>query len=309
MPRPIWKGSISFGLVNVPINLYPAEERKELALHMIDSRDMSRVKFQRVSAESGKEVSWDQIVKGYEHHSGEYVILDDKELERAAPEATRTVAIEAFVEGSQIDPVSYDKPYYIEPAKGGEKGYVLLREALKESGRVGIARVVIRTRQYLAALIPRGDVLVLDLLRYANEVRSADGLNIPVGPAKNFGVTPQELKIARMLVDSMATEWKPEKFHDEYHDELMKYIEKKVESGKTHQPMELPPAEKEHEGRGPYNFMELLKKSVEQTSGGRGANGRAAEGRGAGREAGSRGGARQTRKPAARRAPARRKVG
>jgi DNA end-binding protein Ku len=265
MPRPVWKGHISFGLVNVPVNLYPAEKRTDLQLHMIDSRDNSRVRYERVNEETGEEVPWDSVVRGFEYSDGNYVILSDEELKRAAPEATKTVEIQSFVKEDEIDPIFFDTPYYLEAGKAGEKGYVLLRDAMKDSGRVGIAKVVIRTRQYIAALSARGDVMMLDLLRYPQEIRSTKELNVPTGTAKSHGVSTQELKIARTLIDAMAAEWKPSEHHDSYREELMKWIEKKVASGTSKKPLELP-EEKEEPATGPINFMDVLKKSLEKSS-------------------------------------------
>lgn len=265
MPRPVWKGHISFGLVNVPVNLYPAEKRTDLQLHMIDSRDNSRVRYERVNEETGEEVPWDSVVRGFEYSDGNYVILSDEELKRAAPEATKTVEIESFVKANEIDAIFFDTPYYLEPGKGGEKGYVLLRDAMKDAGRIGIAKVVIRTRQYVAALSPRGDALMLELLRYPQEIRSTKELNLPGGAAKSHGVSAQELKIARTLIDAMAGAWKPESHKDEYRTQLMKWIEKKVESGSMKRPLEVP-AEKEEPTAGPINFMDVLKKSLEKSS-------------------------------------------
>src|ERR1043166_6522934 len=152
MPRPTWKGHITFGLVNIPVNLYPAEQRTDLELHMLDSRDHKRVRYERVNEDTGQEVPWNDVVRGYEYSDGNYVVLTDTELKKAAPEQTKSIEIEGFVDADQIDLMYYDKPYYLEPAKGGEKGYVLLREVLKESRKIGISKVVIRTRQYIAAL-------------------------------------------------------------------------------------------------------------------------------------------------------------
>jgi len=265
MPRPVWKGHISFGLVNVPVNLYPAEQRTDLQLHMIDSRDNSRVRYERVNEETGEEVPWDSVVRGFEYSDGNYVILSDEELKRAAPEATKTVEIQSFVKQDEIDPIFFDTPYYLEPGKGGEKGYVLLRDAMKDSGRVGIAQVVIRTRQYIAALSARGDVMMLELLRYPQEIRSTKELNVPAGTSKSHGVSPQELKIARTLIDAMAADWKPDQFHDKYREQLMKWIEKKIASGHMKKPLEMP-EEKDEPATGPINFMDVLKKSLEKSS-------------------------------------------
>jgi DNA end-binding protein Ku len=262
MPRPIWKGHISFGLVNVPVQLHAAENRTDLQLHMVDSRNFARVRYERVNAETGAEVPWNEVVRGYEYSDGNYVVLSDEELKRAAPEATKRIDIEAFVNADDVDQLFFDRPYYLEPGKGGEKGYVLMREALRESNKLGIAKVVIRTRQHIAALMAKDDVLVLNLLRYAQEIRSPDKLNIPRGSLKSHKVTPQELKIARTLVESMTTEWDPEQYQDEYRGALMKWIEKKIESGEIHEPMEGPEVE-EIEAPAPIDFMRLLKESVQ----------------------------------------------
>lgn len=261
MARAIWKGHITFGLVNIPVNLYSAEQRTDLQLHMLDSRDNTRVRYERVNEETGEEVPWNTIVKGYEYKDGHYVVVSDEELKRAAPEATRAIEIEHFVALEEIDPIFFDKPYYLEPAKGGAKGYALLRDALRDSGRVGIARVVIRTRQYISSLISRNDMLLLVLLRYAQEIRKPTGLELP-GSSTDAKVSPIEKKTARMLLDGMTTRWHPEAYHDEYRDELQRWIEKRVRDGHTDKPAELPEV-KEEASAGPIDFMELLKKSLE----------------------------------------------
>jgi DNA end-binding protein Ku len=261
--RAVWKGHISFGLVNVPVSLYPAEQRTDLSLHLIDSRDFSRVRYERVNAETGEEVPWDQVVKGYEYNDGNYVVIGKDELKAAAPEATQTVEVEAFVDVSEIDLLYFDKPYFLEPGKKGEKGYALLREALRETSKAAIARVVIRTRQYIAAMVPRDDVLVLNLLRYPQELRSTDELNLP-GELDEVGVTKQELKMARDLVKSMTAKWDPETYHDEYRKKLMAWIDERIESGEVHAVAE-PSAEEEDEPVS-YNIMDALKKSLAQKS-------------------------------------------
>lgn len=268
MPRPIWKGHISFGLVNVPVQLHAAERRSDLQLHMVDSRNHARVRYDRVNSETGEEVPWNEIVKGYEYTDGSYVILSEAELKRAAPEVTKRIEIETFVALKDIDLLYFDRPYYLEPAKGGDKGYVLLRKALADTERVGIARVVIRTRQHMAAMVAHGDVLVLELLRYAQEIISPKDLNIPSSSSKAAGVTAQELKVARTLIDSMTDQWEPARYHDEYRDALMKWIDKRIKSGQTEKLSDPLPAEAE-EPPPTLNFMELLKKSVRQPAGGK----------------------------------------
>lgn len=257
--RPIWKGHITFGLVNVPVTLYPAENRTDLHLHMIDSRNFQRVRYERVNAETGQEVPWDQIVKGYEYSDGSYVVVDDEDLKRAAPEATKTVDIEAFVDLAEIDLTYFDKPYFLEPGKNGVKGYVLLRETLKQTGKAGIARVVIRTRQYLAAMVARNDALILNLLRYPQELRSAADLDLP-GSLSEVGVKKPELNMAKTLVDSMTQKWDPSQYHDEYREALMSYIDKKIASGDVSESPEY--AEDEEDAPEPINIMEALKRSV-----------------------------------------------
>jgi len=271
MPRSIWKGSISFGLVNIPVGLYSAETRHELQFHLIDQRDKSPVRYKRVSEKSGKEVPWNDVVRSYEYAQGSYVILSDEDLKRANPAATQTIDITDFVEASEISPTYYDKPYYLAPDRKGTKGYALLREAPRRSGKVGIATVVIRTRQYLAAVLPQDDVLVLELLRYAHELRDAAELEVPHGEA---GVSDRELEMAERLIEGMVGEWEPEKYADTYEKDVMDLIERRVESGET-EAVETPAPKPAAEGK-VVDLMMLLKRSVEETQGkGAAASGKA----------------------------------
>lgn len=263
MPRPIWKGSISFGLVNIPITLFPAERQYDLHFQMIDSRNHARVRYQRVNEVTGEEVPWSEIVKGYEFEDGNYVLLSDEDFRQADREAAKTIEIKDFVDIKAIDFAYFDKPYYLVPDKGGEKGYVLLREALRRKGKVGIARVVIRTKEYLAALIPEGDALVLDLLRYHRQLRDLGEYAIPHGDLEDFKVTRKELDLAETLVESMAAEWEPEKYHDEYRDSLMAWIEKKAREGKI-EALPEERAEEAAEGAKVIDMMALLKKSLQE---------------------------------------------
>jgi DNA end-binding protein Ku len=262
MPRPIWKGHVSFGLVNVPITLFGAEERADISFHLLDSRDSARVHYERVNEATGDEVPWDKIVKGYEFSDGNYVLLSDEELDRAQPELTKTIEIEKFVELSEIEPTFFEKPYYLVPAKGGEKGYVLLREAMKKTGRVGVCRVVIRARGHLAMLMPMGNVLVLELLRFQQELRDPKDLDVPTGNKGKHHVTPRELELATNLVEGMAGEWDPADYEDEYRGALMKLIHKRIKAGQT----EISPEDEEEEVKEEpptINFIDVLKKSVE----------------------------------------------
>ena len=233
MARSLWKGAISFGLVHIPVEMYPAVQNHTLDLTMLDRRDFSPVGFKRYNKNNQKEVSWDDIVKGYEYSSGEYVVLSEEDLRRANPEATGTIDILAFVDAGQVPLLYYEQPYYLAPGKGGDKVYALLRETLRKAGKIGIARVVIRVKQHLAALICVGDAIVLNTLRYADEIRAADDLKIPSASAKSAQVSDKELKMAMALVEGMSEEWHPEEYHDTYREDVMALVEKKVEANET----------------------------------------------------------------------------
>src|SRR5687768_8076531 len=263
MARPIWKGHISFGLVNVPVTLYSGEQRADLSFRLLDSRNSARIRYERVNEETGEEVPWDKIVKGFEYEDGNYVLLSEGELENASVELTRTIEIEQFVDLEDIDVRYFDRPYILAPAKGGEKGYVLLREAISAAGKAGIAQVVIRARQYLAAVVGEGDALVLNLLRYAQELRPADEFDLPSGDLRKHKVTKQEVELAERLIEGMSGKWAPEQYEDEYRTALMDLIEKKIKSGQTEAVEDFEPedAEEEEEPTS-INFMDVLKQSV-----------------------------------------------
>jgi len=227
MARAIWKGSISFGLVNIPIALYPATRREELRFRLLRESDLSPVNYKRVAEKDGKEVPWDQIVKGYEYEKGKYVVLKEKDFQRVDVEATQTVDIQDFVEPDEIDPIFFYKPYYLEPQKGGDKAYSLLRDALKDSKKVGVAKVVIKTREYLAGVKPEDGALVLELMHFADELADTSKLHIP----KKVEVGKREMTMAKSLIDSMSSKWNPEKYKDDYREALMEVIEEKVEAG------------------------------------------------------------------------------
>ncbi|MGH7766126.1 MAG: Ku protein [Candidatus Binatia bacterium] len=257
--RPIWRGSLSFGLVNIPVSLYPAETSNELSFNLLDRRDFSPVRYRRVNEKTGKEVPWDEIVKGYEHAKGEYVPLTEGDFRSANAKATQTIEIIDFVPAAEIDPVYYDRPYYLEPAKSAAKSYALLREVMRRTQTVGIAKVVLRSRQHLAAVVPRGPVLVLILLRFAHELRDPGALEVP-GDA-NVGA--KEIEMAERLVETMIDRWQPEKYRDEYRDDLLKLVEQKVKSGKTKVIEEKKPEAARRPGK-VIDIMDLLKRSVEQ---------------------------------------------
>jgi DNA end-binding protein Ku len=264
MARGLWKGAISFGLVNVPVELYSAQKRSgELDLTMLDRRDMAPVGYQRVNKSSGKEVPWEEVVKGYEYEDGRYVVLSEEDFRRANPELARTVDILAFVERADIAPQYFETPYYLGPGKRGEKAYALLRDALQKAGKAGIARVVIRTKQYLAALLPEGEALMLNTLRYHAELKSAEDVDI-VEKLKGAKVSPKELDMALRLVDDMSDAWQPAKYHDTYREDLLKRVEEKVQAGQTEDVTEAAPQAKAQKGGEVIDLMALLKKSVDK---------------------------------------------
>jgi DNA end-binding protein Ku len=264
MARTLWKGAISFGLVHIPVGLYSAEKRNSFDLTMLDRRTMKPVGFKRYNKETGEDVPWEEIVKGYEYEKDRYVVLTEADFKRANVEATQTVDILSFVEQEEIEPMYYETPYYLAPDKRGHKGYALLRETLKQTGKVGIANVVIRTRQYVAALIPFHDVILMNTLRYRNELRDTDELDVPSDNLKTVGVNPREVDMARRLVEGMSAAWKPEEHRDTYHEDLLALIEKRVQAGQTEVVTEPTEEEKRPRKGEVVDLMALLKKSVEE---------------------------------------------
>jgi DNA end-binding protein Ku len=270
MARAIWKGSISFGLVNIPVGLFTAASPDELSFRQLDRRNMSPIGYRKYNKTTGDEVESEEIVKAYEYESGHYVVLSDEDLKRANPEKTQTVEITDFVEMGDIKPVFLDKPYYLGPIgknKAALKGYALLREALRRTNKVGIAKVVIRSREYLSAVIPQDDVLVLEILRYPNEIRAADDLDVPQGELKDMGINDRELEMAERLIEGMTAEWEPERYQDTYRGDLMQLIQARIESGQTDAPDETPVEDAAAEGGDVIDIMALLKRSVEATTG------------------------------------------
>ena len=260
MARAIWKGSISFGLVNIPIALYPATRREELKFRLLRKSDLSPVNYKRVAEKDGREVSWDQIVKGYEYEKGKYVVLKDEDFQRVDLEATQTVDIKDFVDQEEIDPMFFYKPYYLEPQKGGDKAYALLRDSLKDTNKVGVAKVVIKTRQYLAGVKPEDGVLVLELMHFADELADPEKLHLP----KKMEVGKREMNMAKSLIDGMTSKWEPEKYKDDYREALMEVIEEKVEAGGKEieeKPRKAPKPTKV------IDLVSVLQKSLEQTGG------------------------------------------
>jgi DNA end-binding protein Ku len=258
----MWKGAISFGLVHIPVEMYPAASDQGLDLSMLDRRDFAPIGFKRYNKATGKEVSWDDIVKGYEYSDGEYVVLTDEDLRRANPDATQTIDILAFVNAEQVPLIYYEQPYYLAPGKGGDKVYALLRETLREVGKIGIANVVIRVKQHLAALVCVGDTIVLNTLRYPDEIRPTDELKIPAADSKAAQVTDKELQMARALVEGMSEKWKPQQYHDTYREDVLALIKKKVAANQTKTLTEPEPEEEKPAKSNVIDLVSLLQASL-----------------------------------------------
>ena len=239
MPRAIWSGAISFGLVNIPVKLYSAVSRKTVRFHQLDSADNQRIQQKRVNPRTGEEVPYESLVKGYEIGPDRFVVVTPEELESLEPEKTRTIDIEDFVDLEQIDPIFYDHPYYLVPDTGATKAYRLLLDAMQESGKVAIARVVLRSKEHLVAIRPRDDVLAMETMLFADEVIPPDDLDEATdGKAKT---SKKELQMAQQLIDSLAGDFEPEKYRDEYRDRVLELIERKAEGEEI--VIEAPPEE------------------------------------------------------------------
>jgi DNA end-binding protein Ku len=261
-PRAVWKGAVSFGLVYIPVHLHTAARDSALDLDLLDRRDFSPVGYQRYNKRTGKVVDWGEIVKGYEYRKGQYVALTEEDFRRANVEASQTIDIVAFVERADIPPEYYEQPYFLEPAEGGEKTYALLREAMRGSSKVAIGSFVIRGRQHFCAILAHERALMLNTLRFAEELVDASGLELPPASARPAKVSAQELKMARRLVEEMTGKWKPEEFKDTYRRDLMRRIREKVRKRQTH---ELTPAVEAEEARPSaevIDLMEVLQKSL-----------------------------------------------
>jgi DNA end-binding protein Ku len=262
MARSFWSGTVSFGLVGIPVKLHPAERRHGLQFGLLDRDNLAPVGYRHFNKETGKEVPWERIVKGYEYAKGEYVVLSDADFEHANPKSSQTIQIVSFVKREEIDPIYFSTPYFVAPDKRAGRSYQLLHDALVHSGRVGIARVVLRTREHLAALLPREGLLALDLIRWAHELVKPEDLEMARPSGRDAKPTAQELRMAGRLIDDMAEKWKPEAYQDEYRDDLMRLIEKKVKSGETHVIEERRPRRREAAGTSVVDLMPLLKQSL-----------------------------------------------
>jgi DNA end-binding protein Ku len=258
--RSLWKGAITFGLVHIPIGLYSATEETDVNFDWLDKRTMDPVGYKRINKRTGREIDKDNIVKGVEHGKGNYVILSPEEINEAYPRTTQTIEIEAFVDIDEVPFVYLERPYYTAPINKGEKVYALLREALRETGKAGLGKVVIHSKQHLAVVLPCGPALVLNLLRWGGEIRSWEDLNLPK-QGKAAGLKEPELKMAKQLIADMSGHWSATEFRDSFHDAIMKLVEAKAKAGKTEtvEPLEEAP---ESQGADVIDLTELLKRSL-----------------------------------------------
>lgn len=262
MPRAIWKGAITFGLVHVPIALYPASQETEIDFDWLDKRSMDPVGYKRINKRTGKEIDKDNIVKGVKQENGDYVVLSDDDIRQAYPKSTQTIEIEAFVPARDISFVYLERPYYLEPVGKGEKVYALLREAMADASLIGIARVVMHTKEHLAALLPAGPALMLGTLRWANEIRPADELNLPPQGKDANKLKDSELKMAGQLIKEMTTDWQPGAYADKFSDAIRELVARKAKAGETET---VEPLEEMPEGMADSNVVdlsELLKNSL-----------------------------------------------
>jgi len=258
MPRAIWKGSISFGLVSIPVELHTAVRDHRPKFRMLHARDKSPVRYERVCQREGKPVAWEELVKGYEYEKGRFIVLTKEDLKAVSLNKDKSIDILDFVKSEDIDDRYFETPYYLTPDKGGQHAYSLLREALKESGRTGIAKIIIREAQHLAAVEVIDAAIVLTLLRYSDELVDAAQLAFPAGDK----VRKAELDMAKMLIDNLAAEWEPEKYTDDYRENLMKLLNARMKGEKPHLPAPEAPASGEV-----VDLMERLRQSLASRSG------------------------------------------
>ncbi|MGF6549184.1 Ku protein [Paraburkholderia youngii] len=274
MAHMIWKGAISFGLVHVPVQLYPATRSEKVGFNLLDKRTIDPIGYKQINKRTGKDVTRENIVRGFEYEKDHYVVLSDDEIRSANPESTQTVDILAFVDAADISFLYLDTPYYLTPDRKGEKVYALLREAMTASGKIGVASVVLHNKQHLAALIPLGPMLALNTLRWADEVRGLDEFKVPPEGMKAAGVSAKELDMAKKLIDDMSETWDPMQYHDTFRDDIMALVERKIQAGKTEEVTEV---ETPHESRKSADILDLsdlLKRSLGRGKGKQAATGR-----------------------------------
>jgi DNA end-binding protein Ku len=293
MPRVIWKGAITFGLVHVPVALYPASQDVGIDFDWLDKRSMDPVGYKRVNKRTGKEIQGEDIVKGIKQDDGDYVILTEDQIKAAYPKSTQTIEIESFVKAGEIPFTLLETPYYLDPIGKGEKVYALLREAMAEAGVIGIARVVMHTKEHLAALMPSGAALVLNTIRWASEIRPADELKLPAQGKTAAGLKPAELKMAAQLISDMTGPWKSEDYSDKFGDAVQELVNKKVAAGETETVTPLEDAPAEAGTSNVVDLTELLAKSLAKRKPGSEPGNAAGIGAGAGKKTTSKAAARK----------------
>lgn len=264
MARPVWTGTLSFGLLNIPVSLMAGERRTDISFRMLDSRNNAPVRYERVNAETGDEVPWKDIVKAFEYDKGSYVVLEPEDIKSAAPESHDAIEVEGFVDAAAIGPQYFEKPYVLVPAKKAEKGYVLLREALQGTGKIGIARVVIRTREHLCAVMPQGHALVLLMMRYPQELVDVEEYNIPEGARGDYRITAKEQDFSEQLIETMSTKWEPDQYRDEFRERLHKVIQQRMKAHGVVKREEEEPEVGEGAATNVVDFMALLQQSIDR---------------------------------------------
>jgi len=266
MARPIWTGTLSFGLLNIPVKLMTGERRVDLHFRMLDSRNNAPIRYERVNAETGEEVPWKEIVKAFEYDKGSYVVLEESDIAAASPDHKESVDIDTFVDIESIGPEFFEKPYVLEPGKKAEKGYVLLRETLKRTGQAGVGRVVIRTREYLAAVVPKDEALMLLILRFAQELVDPADYKLPEGGLEKWKITAREIDMAKQLIESMSSKWDPDEYKDDFRERLTKVIEDRVKSKNVVRNKAATDEDKlpENAATNVIDFADLLKRSLEK---------------------------------------------
>lgn len=260
MAKSIWKGDISFGLVSIPVSLVSTEENNDIHFHLLDSKTNSRVRYQRVSEKTGKEVPWNEIVKGFEYDKGNYIIVREKELEKANPDMFKSIDIKEFIDLKEIDTLYFTKPYFITPESKNKKAYVLLREALKKSGKVGVAKVILRTKEYLSLIFPHNYLLLLYLIHFKDEIRDEKELKPPSDALKTYKISEPEMKMALTLIKDMSNPWNPDKYHNEYRETLQKWLDQQIAKASTKTRKKT--SEKHVENGDVIDFISLLKDSM-----------------------------------------------
>ncbi|MDR3501716.1 MAG: Ku protein [Legionella sp.] len=261
MARSIWKGDISFGLVSIPVSLFSIEENNEIHFHLLNVKTNSRVRYQRVDEETGKEVPWDEIVKGYEYEKGNYIIVNEKDFEKKSPELFKTIDIEEFVDLNEIDNLYYAKPYYLIPEGKNKKAYVLLREALRKTHKVGVAKTILRTKEYLSLILPHQHSLLLYLIHFKDEIRDEEELNVPKEETKTYKISDKEIKMAVDLINDMSVPWNPDKYHNDYRETLQRWLDQQVHKLTT-TGRKVVKAAPSHDAV--VDFVSLLKESMKQ---------------------------------------------